>query len=111
MDGTTIVMSIKNTSLVLAALLLAASGVSAQPRSRAQAVAQAVEANPQVKLSLEQAAYIEGTIMKARADALPDISANFIANRTRDPGLLNSPNFDQFPPEFRTALNPIPANS
>jgi outer membrane protein TolC len=106
----TLDMSMK-TAFVLTTLLASATVTSAQPLSRAQAVAQAVEANPQVKLSLEQAAYIEGTIMRARADALPEISANFIANRTRDPGLLNSPNFDQFPAEFRTALNPIPANS
>src|SRR6187549_2036059 len=47
----------------------------------------------------------------SRADALPDISWNTTAMRSRDPGLLNSPNFDNFPPEFRTALSPIPANA
>jgi outer membrane protein TolC len=87
------------------------SAASAQQLSRADAVAQALAANPQVKLSLEQVAYLEGRIMEAKADALPDLSWNTIALRSRDPGLLNSPNFDQFPPEFRSALSPLPANA
>src|SRR5262245_22816405 len=85
--------------------------LSAQQLSRAEAVAQALSANPQVKESLEQVALLEGTITEARADALPDISWNTTAMRSRDPGLLNSPNFDRFPPEFRTALSPLPANA
>ena len=99
------------TAYVLALLLAAAAPAAAQPLSRAEAVAQAVAVNPQVKLSLEQAAYIQGTITKAKAEALPDISWTTIGMRTRDPGLLNSPNFEQFPAEFRSALNPIPTNS
>ena len=66
---------------------------------------------PTVKLSLEQVALLEGRITEARADALPDVSWSTRALRSRDPGLLNSPNFDQFPEEFRTALSPIPGNS
>jgi outer membrane protein TolC len=84
---------------------------AAQQLSRADAVAQALAANPQVKQSLEQVAFLEGRIMEAKADALPDISWNTLAMRSRDPGLLNSPNFDAFPPEFRTALSPLPANA
>ncbi len=68
-------------------------------------------ANPQVKLSLEQVALLEGRITEAKADALPDITWTSFAMRSRDPGLLNSPNFDEFPPEFREALSPIPANA
>ena len=78
--------------------------------SRAQAVALALEANPEVRRSLEQINLLEGRILEARADALPDISWTTRAARSRDPGLLNSPNFDQFPPEFRTALSPLAAN-
>ena len=52
---------------------------------------------PTVKLSLEQVALLEGRITEARADALPDVSWSTRALRSRDPGLLNSPNFDQFP--------------
>ena len=102
-------------SLVVALVVIGAfahaPAVSAQQLSRAQAVAQALAVNPAVKLSLEQVALLEGRITEARADALPDVSWTTRALRSRDPGLLNSPNFDQFPNEFRTALAPIPGNS
>jgi HAE1 family hydrophobic/amphiphilic exporter-1 len=97
-------------SLFIALLLLSAP-LAAQTLSRADAVAQALSANPQVQLSREQVALLEGRIVEARADALPDISWNTLAMRSRDPGLLNSPNFDAFPPEFRDALSPLPANA
>jgi HAE1 family hydrophobic/amphiphilic exporter-1 len=91
--------------------MFAATSAFAQQLSRAEAVAQALAANPQVKLSLEQVSYLEGRITEAKADALPDISWNTVALRSRDPGLLNSPNFDAFPEEFRSALSPLPANA
>jgi HAE1 family hydrophobic/amphiphilic exporter-1 len=90
---------------------LLAGSAAAQPLSRADAVAQALAANPQVKLGLEQVALLEGRITEARADALPDIKWNTVALRSRDPGLLNSPNFDEFPQEFRDALRPLPGNA
>ena len=98
-------------SIVLSIFLAAGSAASAQELSRAEAVAQALAANPQVKQSLEQAALLEGKITEARADALPDVAWNTTALRSRDPGLLNSPNFDSFPEEFRAALSPLPANA
>jgi outer membrane protein TolC len=105
-----------NGDVMRAVLLFLAStlitGVAAaQPLSRADAVAQALAANPTVKLSLEQVALLEGRIVEARADALPDITWNTLAMRSRDPGLLNSPNFDEFPQEFRDALRPLPGNA
>ena len=39
-----------------------------------------------VKLSLEQVALLEGRIVEAKADALPDITWNTFAVRSRDPG-------------------------
>lgn len=102
----------KQISIVVLSLFWAVSQtVSAQQLSRAEAVAQALAANPSVKESLEQVALLEGKITEARADALPDVSWNTTAMRSRDPGLLNSPNFDRFPPEFRVALSPLPANA
>jgi outer membrane protein TolC len=98
-------------SILILAFLLLPGAASAQQLSRAEAVAQALAANPQVKQSEEQVALLEGRITEARADALPDISWNTTAMRSRDPGLLNSPNFDNFPPEFRSALSPLPANA
>ena len=97
--------------LAVLALLAGAPAATAQQLSRAQAVAQALAANPEVKLSLAQVEFLEGRILEARADALPDVNWSTRALRSRDPGLLNSPNFDQFPEEFRTALSPLPGNS
>lgn len=96
---------------VFAGALTFAGAASAQPLSRAEAVGQALAANPQVKLSLEQVAWLEGRITEARADALPEVTWNTLAMRSRDPGLLNSPNFDEFPAEFRDALRPLPGNA
>ena len=92
-------------------IFLFVHGGFAQSLTRADAVAQALAANPQVKLSLEQVALLEGRIVEAKADALPDITWNTVGARLRDPGLLNSPNFDAFPPEFRDVLSPLPANA
>src|SRR6266566_5236997 len=97
--------------ILLVDLVGSAAALSAQQLSRAEAVAQALAANPQVKQSEQQVALLEGRITEARADALPEITWNTTAMRSRDPGLLNSPNFDKFPPEFRSALNPLPANA
>ncbi|HEY0284735.1 MAG TPA: TolC family protein [Vicinamibacterales bacterium] len=100
------------TALILFVNLVCVTGVaSAQQLSRADAVAQALASNPTVKLSLERVALLEGRIVEAKADALPDITWNTLAMRSRDPGLLNSPNFDEFPPEFRDALRPLPGNA
>ena len=92
-------------------MLASATGASAQGLSRSQAVAQALAANPTIKLSLDQVALLEGRIVEAKADALPEISWNTGLTRFRDPSLLNSPGFDEFPPEFRDALAPIAANA
>jgi outer membrane protein TolC len=99
------------TAIGFFASVLCASVASAQVLSRADAVAQALAANPTMKLSFEQVARLEGRITEAKADALPDITWNTLALRSRDPALLNSPGFDSFPPEFREALAPIPANA
>jgi outer membrane protein TolC len=96
-------------SLVLA--LVVSSTAAAQALSRADAVALALKINPQIKLSLEQVAILDGRITEEKAAALPEITWNTLALRSRDPGLLNSPNFDAFPPEFRDALSPLPANA
>ena len=100
------------TLLVLLIGIFAFAGTaSAQALSRAEAVAQALAANPNVKLSLEQVALLEGRILEERAAALPDVKWITLGTRFRDPSLLNSPGFDDFPPEFRDALAPIPANA
>jgi HAE1 family hydrophobic/amphiphilic exporter-1 len=100
------------TALILLIALFSLTGTaSAQALSRADAVAQALAANPNVKISLEQVALLEGRILEERAAALPDVKWITLGTRFRDPSLLNSPGFDDFPPEFREALAPIPANA
>jgi HAE1 family hydrophobic/amphiphilic exporter-1 len=101
----------RKLTIIFVNILAISAVASAQQLSRAEAVALALAANPQVKQSLEQVALLEGRITEARADALPEVSWNTAAMRSRDPGLLNSPNFDSFPPEFRSALSPLPANA
>ncbi len=89
--------------------VLAAPG-QAEPLSRAQAVARALEANPDVKKAEENLRKLHGYVTEARADALPDIKVLGQWTRFRDPSLLNSPSFDNFPPEFIDALKPVPAS-
>lgn len=78
--------------------------------SRRAAVVRALEANPRVRKSHEAVREMDGRVTEARADALPDLSAAGAFTRYRDPSFLNSPSFDNLPPEFRDALEAIPAN-
>jgi len=94
-------------SIVLAPL---APSASAQALSRAEAVAAALRANPEVQKSREEQARLRGLVTEARADALPEVTLIGSALRYRDPSLLNSSSFDAFPPELRESLKPIPAN-
>ena len=96
--------------LPIVALLAAAPALRAGPLSRAEAVAQALKANPQVRRALADEARLHGLITEARADALPDFSISGSALRYRDPALLNSSSFDSFPPELRDSLRPTAAN-
>ena len=95
-------------ALVLTSLSLAfgASGAGAEPLSRAEAVAQALKANPVIRRSTADYDALQGKAMEARADALPEVTVNGSYLRFRDPSILNSSNFDQFPPEFASFLAP-----
>jgi HAE1 family hydrophobic/amphiphilic exporter-1 len=98
-------------ALIALPLVLAASASSsAEPLSRAQAVARALEKNPTVLRSLADRDGLRGRAQQARADALPEVSVygNFL--RYQDPGFLNSPNIDQFPPELLQAFRPLASN-
>ena len=96
--------------ILLLGIFSFAGSASAQALSRAEAVQQALAVNPTVKIGLQQVALLEGRILEERAAALPEVKWINQASRFRDPSLLNSPGFDNFPPEFRDALKPIPAN-
>ncbi len=95
---------------LVCALALSAAHARAQGLSRAEAVARALEANPEVRKSLEDVSFLEGQVVEARADALPDLKVLAFASRYRDPALLNSSSFDQFPPELLESLKPVPTS-
>jgi outer membrane protein TolC len=83
---------------------------ASEPLSRADAVKRALEANPMAERSRQDQRILNGRRQEALADALPDISLMGSALRYRDPSLLNSSSFDEFPEEFKGMLRPIPAN-
>jgi HAE1 family hydrophobic/amphiphilic exporter-1 len=104
---------VRRLVVVLVHTAVAAYGLGAadaEPLSRAEAVARALAANPQVLKSVQDIALYEGRVQEAMADALPDVSLMANALRYRDPSLLNSSSFDAFPAELRQSLRPIGAN-
>jgi HAE1 family hydrophobic/amphiphilic exporter-1 len=96
-------------SLALALVVIAAPA-AAEPLSRAEAVARALERNPTVKRSLADRDGLRGRAKQARADALPEVSVYGTFLRYQDPGFFNSPNIDEFPPEILQAFRPIASN-
>ena len=96
----------------LAALLVvvAAVAASAEPLSRAEAVARALERNPTILRSFADRDGLRGRAKQARADALPEVSVYGTFLRYQDPGFFNSPNIDEFPPEILQAFRPIASN-
>ena len=98
-------------SLAAVLLVTAAAGpAAAEPLSRAQAVARALERNPTVVRSLADRDGLRGRAKQARADALPEVSVYGTFLRYQDPGFFNSPNIDEFPPEILQAFRPIASN-
>ncbi len=91
-------------------LLLSASWAVAEPLSRAEAVGLALKSNPVIRRSLADYQGLQGKAQEARADALPELTVNGSFLRFRDPSMLNSSNFDQFPPEFKDFLVPQTQN-
>lgn len=92
------------------AFSLAALPVAGEPLSRAEAVARALERNPDILRSLADRDGLRGRAQQARADALPEVSLYGTFLRYQDPGFFNSPNIDEFPPEILQAFRPIPSN-
>jgi len=95
---------------VLLLLLGGAVGGGAETLTRAEAVARALEANPEVQKSREDLNKLHGLEREALADALPEVNLYGSFLRFRDPSLLNSSSFDNFPPELQFDLTPVPAN-
>lgn len=100
----------RRTLVLPLCMLLCPTPLAAQPMSRADVVSVALRNNPAVQRAADEVSRLEGLILEARADALPDVRFTASGLRFRDPSLLNSPSFDQFPPEFRDTLSPVAAN-
>lgn len=97
-------------SILILALMAAAAPVSAQKLSRAEAVALALRTNPDTIKAAEQINYLAGRVLEARADALPEVNLHTNFTRYADPSMLNSPGFDQLPPEFQGSFEPRGSN-
>ena len=100
----------RRTAFAVITLALLASPLAADPLSRAEAVRLALEANPDVKKAEENMNRLHGFVTEARAEALPEVKAFGQWTQFRDPSFLNSPSFDNFPPEFIDQLKPVPAS-
>ncbi len=96
---------------VLIFLLVFATLASAEVLSRAEAVAIALRSNPDVMKSRHQLRYLDGRIVEEKSNALPEINATGVSLRYTDPSFLNSAGLSQMPPEFLSALRPVPQNS
>jgi len=94
----------------LVVLVPLAASAAAEPLSRAEAVARALERNPTVLRSLADRESLRGRATEARADALPELSVYGSFQRYVDPGFFNSPNIDEFPPDVLQAFRPIPSS-
>ena len=75
------------------------------PLTLPEAVRMALERNPQVLVAGEQLVEVKGKVREVRSEAFPQITLEGMGMRLRDPGILNSPNFDKLPPEFLDLLN------
>jgi len=100
----------RRSSVAIVLVLAAAAPAAAEPLSRAEAVARALERNPTMMRSLADRDGLRGRAKEARADALPEVSVYGTFLRYQDPGFFNSPNIDEFPPEILQAFRPIASN-
>ncbi|HET8668723.1 MAG TPA: TolC family protein [Terriglobales bacterium] len=104
-------MTIRFLTLLLVIPLITASIAGAEVLSRAQAIAVALQANPEVIKAREQMRYLDGRVLEEKSNALPEISATGTSFRYTDPSFLNSAGLSKMPAEFLTALKPVPQNT
>ncbi len=97
-------------TIVAIAASLALAPASAEPLSRAAAVGRALEHNPDVRRALADNEGLNGRARQAKADALPELNAFGTFLRYQDPSFMNSPNIEEFPPEFLAAFRPLASN-
>lgn len=103
-------MKIRFLAILLAISAFASGIAGAEVMSRAEAVAAALSANPEVMKTREQLKLYDGRITEERANALPDVSSRGTMFRFNDPSILNSSSFDAFPSELRDLMKPVASN-
>ncbi len=87
-------------SVLAASLLFSASPSEAQGLGMAEVVEQALVRNPILKSAEERRQELAGGIQEARANALPSLELVSGWNVSRNPSLLNSPDFEEFVDNF-----------
>jgi outer membrane protein len=80
------------------------------PLTLQEAVALALERNPEMRVADEEMNELKGKITEVRSGAFPQVSLQGYGLRLRDPSILNSSSFDEVPKEFRDALVPRASN-
>ncbi|NLT68556.1 MAG: TolC family protein, partial [Acidobacteria bacterium] len=80
------------------------------PITLQEAVALALERNPEMRVADEELNELKGKITEVRSGAFPQVSLQGYGLRLRDPSILNSSSFDEVPKEFRDALVPRASN-
>jgi len=105
------VRSIRTCALVALALgstpPRAIAQVASPPLTLVDAIALAVESNPDVRRAREQIEEFRLQVRNARSEALPTVDLVATFQRTRDPGLRNSQFFSRLGPLPAEALNPF----
>ena len=91
---------------VIASAILLAVTLTVSPRAAAEEsltlkelTDRAWEGNPALAAVEELRSEVQGGVTEARADAFPQLDAVGAWNRSRNPSLLNSPDFSEFVPE------------
>lgn len=92
-------MRLKSVGLLVVGSLLA-SGAGAVELDLERAVELALAQNPGLKAVEERRVEVQGGIIEARADAFPQAAVTSAWSRSRNPSLLNSPDFDELIENF-----------
>jgi len=90
-------------AVALAALALPAEAATLDLE---RAIATALERNPGLRAVEETRAQVAGGVVEARADAFPQLALVSSWGRSRNPSLLNSPDFEDILEQFPSGFEP-----
>lgn len=90
----------RRTACIFLLSLLPAPIASAETLDLDRVVRLALEQNPGLQSVAEQRQQVAGGVQEARAEAFPQIRLAFSYNNSRNPSLLNSPDFEEFVETF-----------